>query len=162
LNTSIPFDKYIHIYIYSSFSFCTGIELYTVDEIYTCPITGGQILVKNAKHKKSRENGSGSKVFLRKDLPRRSRTKSNYVKISKFGVKIDGEVFHNGNKVLGKCTEKEKETICNLDSGTTLGTDEAPVGLELIADDVDKEGKSSFSIPFEYEPCIYVLFFPLK
>lgn len=80
------------------------------------------------------------------DPPRRSRTKSNYVKISKFGMKIDGNVSQNGNKVLKQCTEKEKEAVHNLDSGAGFITDEATVGLELIADNIDKEGKSIFSI----------------
>ncbi|KAF3338241.1 hypothetical protein FCM35_KLT17078 [Carex littledalei] len=101
---------------------------------------GGQNLGKNRKNKKSRENDSSDrKVFLMSDPPRRSRTKSNYVKISKFGMKIDGNVSQNGNKVLKKCTEKEKEAMHNLDSGVGFITDEAPVGLELIADNIDKE-----------------------
>jgi len=54
-------------------------------------------------------------------------------------MKIDGNVSQNGNKVLKKCTEKEKEVVHNLDSGVGFITDEAPVGLELIADNIDKE-----------------------
>lgn len=78
-------------------------------------------------------------------------------------MKIDGDVSQNGNKVLGKCTEKEKETMHNLDSGTGLGSDEAAVGLELIADNIGKEGKSSFSISFMYDGYVYkCLFFILK